>query len=366
MRGNHKLRMGLFGANCSSGRYITTLPGRWSASWEDNLRMAQLADEAGLDFLLPIGRWKGYGGVTDYSGTTLETITWATGLLAKTKRISCFGTVHVPLFHPLIAAKQMVTADHVGEGRFGLNVVCGWNEDEFAMFGVDGKDHDGRYAQGQEWVEVVTRAWTEDDFDYHGTYYDLHGVREKPKPYGGTRPILMNAGRSPQGRAFAVRNCDALFTQPGNAGFDPVGLEAATTLLQQTRAQAAAVGRTIDLYTNGYVCCKPTLAQAQDYLRYVCEENADWQAIDNMMGMRGLLDGLSPEEADRARRRWATNSGGFSIVGDPDMVAEQFATISRIGYSGIAFTLVHYADDLPYLAAEVLPRLEKLGVRAPS
>ena len=59
------------------------------------------------------------------------------GCSAHTKRITVFGTVHAPLFHPMIAAKQIVTADHVGEGRFGLNIVVGWNEGEFEMFGVD-------------------------------------------------------------------------------------------------------------------------------------------------------------------------------------------------------------------------------------
>ena len=59
-----------------------------------------MADEAGIDFLLPIGRWKGYGGDTDYQGATYETITWATGLLAQTKRITVFGTVHAALFPP--------------------------------------------------------------------------------------------------------------------------------------------------------------------------------------------------------------------------------------------------------------------------
>ena len=92
--------------------------------------------------MLPVGRWKGYGGDTDYMGTTLETITWATGLLAHTKRLVVFGTVHAPLFHPVIAAKQMVTADHISGGRFGLNIVVGWNEDEFQMFGVTQREHD--------------------------------------------------------------------------------------------------------------------------------------------------------------------------------------------------------------------------------
>ena len=137
MHGSNKLQIGLFGPNCSSGRAVTLVPERWSGNWPDNKRLAQMSDDAGIDFLLPIGRWKGYGGDTDYQGTTLETITWATGLLASTKRITVFGTVHAPIFNPVVAAKEMVTADHIGEGRFGLNIVVGWNEGEFDMFGVE-------------------------------------------------------------------------------------------------------------------------------------------------------------------------------------------------------------------------------------
>src|SRR5581483_11068877 len=96
----------------------------------------------------------------------LESITWACGLLAATQRINVFATVHVPLNHPVVAAKQMVTADHIGRGRFGVNVVCGWNEDEFAMFGVTKKEHEDRYAQGAEWWTIIQRIWAgEGPFD---------------------------------------------------------------------------------------------------------------------------------------------------------------------------------------------------------
>jgi len=145
MHNANALKIGLFGANCSSARTATLVPERWLASWPDCLQMARIADEAGIDFLLPIGRWKGYGGSSNFHGTTFETVTWACGLLAATKRIAIFGTVHAPLFHPLIAAKEMVTADHIGQGRFGLNVVAGWNESEFEMFGVAQRDHHDRY-----------------------------------------------------------------------------------------------------------------------------------------------------------------------------------------------------------------------------
>src|SRR4029077_5814212 len=83
MGSRNRLKLGLFGANCSSGRAVTMVPERWSGSWADCLRLAQRAEDFGIEFMLPIGRWKGYGGDTDYQGATFETVTWASGLLAQ-------------------------------------------------------------------------------------------------------------------------------------------------------------------------------------------------------------------------------------------------------------------------------------------
>src|SRR6266699_4007692 len=76
------LKIGIFGANCSSGRSATTVPERWSASWADCLKLACIADTAGSDFMLPIARWKRYVGEIDFHGSTLETVPWAVGLLS--------------------------------------------------------------------------------------------------------------------------------------------------------------------------------------------------------------------------------------------------------------------------------------------
>jgi hypothetical protein len=115
MGSTNRLKLGLFGANCSSGRAVTRVPERWSGSWPDCVTLAQMADRAGIEFMLPIGRWKGYGGDTDYQGATWETVAWACGLLAKTERLTVFGTVHAPLISPLIAAKEFVTAKDIGK-----------------------------------------------------------------------------------------------------------------------------------------------------------------------------------------------------------------------------------------------------------
>jgi FMNH2-dependent dimethyl sulfone monooxygenase len=357
-------KIGLFGANCSSGRAVTMVPERWRASWRENVALAQMADAAGIDFLLPIGRWKGYGGDTDYQGSTFETITWATGLLAKTERITVFGTVHAPLFPPIIAAKQMVTADHVGEGRFGLNIVCGWNEGEFDMFGVRPGDHERRYAQGQEWIDALQAIWTRNDFDFDGDFYRLHGVRAKPKPWADSRPVIMNAGASPEGKAFAIRNTDALFTTARRATEELMPFEEAARDVAAAKAQAHAQGHQIGVYTVGVVTVRPTQREAEDYERYV-QDNTDWNAVDAIMEMKGL-NSKPPEIRANIRAGYARGMGGLPLTGTPDSIAAMLADISAAGFNGIAISFINYLDELPYFRDEVLPRLERLGLRTAS
>jgi FMNH2-dependent dimethyl sulfone monooxygenase len=369
MGSGNRLKLGFFGANVSSGKNATTVPERWQATWDDNVRLAEAADAAGFEFFLPIGRWKGYGGETGYQETSLETITWAAAILARTERIHVFGTVHVPLFHPVIAAKQMVTADQVGHGRFGLNIVCGWSEDEFAMFGIAGMGHTERYELGQEWLDAVRRMWTDPgDFDFHGKYFHLDGVRSKPKPFGGTHPAIMNAGSSQIGRGFALRNCDAFFTSVRASHFDEQtgiitpAIDQLTETVRDVRASAAALGRQIGIFTNVNIICKPTQKEAMDYYRYVLEEHADWDAIDGQITAGGTVKDLDSPEYMKRRQNHIRQ---FPLIGDPDRVAELLGVLSTTGFDGIGITTVNFLDDFALLRDAVLPRLEAAGLRAP-
>jgi alkanesulfonate monooxygenase SsuD/methylene tetrahydromethanopterin reductase-like flavin-dependent oxidoreductase (luciferase family) len=356
----NKLKIGLFGANCSSGRAVTKVPERWTGNWPDNLKLARMADAAGIDFLLPIGRWKGYGGDTDYQGETLETLTWASGLLASTKRVTVFGTVHAPLFNPVIAAKEMVTADHIGEGRFGLNIVVGWNEGEFEMFGVEQREHEARYDYAQEWLDVIKLIWSDqEDFDFQGKYFDMKGIRGKPKPYGRTRPLMMNAGSSPTGQAFAIRNCDAFFIQASRDS-----LEETSKRVSGVQALARQSEREIGVYTVGVVTCRGTRKEAEDYYHYSIVEHADWSAVDGILALKNISPQTVPMEEFKLRRsQYAQGMGGLPIVGDPDFVATQLADLSKAGLTGVGISLVNYIEELPFFCAEVLPRLARMGVR---
>jgi FMNH2-dependent dimethyl sulfone monooxygenase len=354
------LKLGIFGANLSSGMAATKVPERWSGSWEENIALARMLDAAGMDFMLPVARWKGFGGATNFEGAGFETITWACGLLGATERITVFGTVHAPLVHPVFAAKQFVTVDHLSRGRFGLNLVCGWNEDEFEMFGVAQRDHEERYAYGEEWLRVVRMMWENaDTFDFDGQFIKLHAVEAEPKPFGATQPVIMNAGSSPTGKAFAIDHCAYLLAPIRTR------LEDAAPNVADARKRAAAQGKGLGVMTTATVVCRPTQREADEYYAYYADEQADWEAVERMIdiGMRGASTTMQPEHFKAMKLRFAAGYGGWPLTGNPDSVAKGLIAISETGFSGVALSFVNYLTEFPYFRDEVLPRLERAGVR---
>ena len=356
----NKLKLGTFSANCSGGMAVTKVEERWDNSWDNNIDLVQQCDEAGIEFMLPIARWIGYGGDTDFHGNVLETVTWAAGLAAHSSKIQVFATVHTAFNHPIVTAKQLATLDQLSGGRIGLNVVAGWNKPEYDAFGKDlPGDHADRYAMAQEWFDYVQKLWRMDEaFDWEGTFYQGKGVYSLPHPVQDRIPII-NAAASEEGRNFAMCNADFLFT--------PVfAFEQARDTVQDISTRAASVSRQVDVLTFCTVVCRPTQQEAEDYLNWYADENADWEAVDNLMTLQGLhAQSFTPEALGMFRDRFAAGHGGFPMVGTPDTIADLLEQLSATGVAGTALAFVDYAKEFPYFRQEVLPRLERKGLRQP-
>jgi dimethylsulfone monooxygenase len=355
-------KIGLFSSNCSGGLAVTKVPERWSASWEDNLALAKLSDEIGIDFLLPIARWIGYGGDTNFHGGVLDPVALAAAQLAVTERLTVFSTIHTAFNHPLVAAKELATLDQIGPGRAGLNVVAGWNKPEYEAMGVDlPTDHDTRYAMAQEWFEIVSRIWSEPgSFDHEGQFFQLHGVEGDPKPTDGMIPIL-NAGSSAQGIDYAGHNANVLFTIVADAkGDGPGKVEEIQTLARER------YGREVGVFTPCHVVCRPTHEEAEEFLNYYAVENADWDAVDNLMALQGLhAQSFTPEMLELFRGRFAAGHGTLPLIGTPDEVAQILIDLDAGGFDGCTVSFLDYTGELPYFVEEVVPRLEAAGIRAP-
>jgi alkanesulfonate monooxygenase SsuD/methylene tetrahydromethanopterin reductase-like flavin-dependent oxidoreductase (luciferase family) len=358
--GGNRFKLGVFGINCSGG--LSLLKERWHGSWGDNVNVAKLADEAGLECLVPLQRWKGYGGISNVNSHCLDSIAWASGLLGQTRHLSIFATVHATLLHPVFAAKQMATADLIGGGRFGVNLVPGSNAAEFRMFGQELDEHLDRYAMAQEWWDVIRRVWSsEAEFDFEGRYFNLKGVIGRPVPYAGMPP-MMNAGASPVGRDFAVRNSDMHYDWCQSP-------EDSHERIKESKARA--LPRPLQVWSPISVVCRPTQTEVKDFLDD-CVASADWEAIDRRNASRLAPRGSKSQSADsvaairrQEEARAVIARDHYSIFGTPDHVADELARLSEAGFDGVSIIFVNYLQELPYFVQEVIPRLEHRGLRSP-
>ncbi len=356
LKGPNRFKLGVFSTNADGGLAITDVPERWRAGWDDNLTAAGIADRAGLEFFLPIARWRGFGGKNRVREWSFETFTWAAGLASATERIGLFMTVHVPIVHPLYAAKALATVDHISKGRAGLNIVCGWNPQEFAMFGVALGEKG--YVQAAEWIGLIERAYSASQpFDFMGEYYQLKGVVSRPASVQVPRPVTMNAAFGGPGRDFAAKNCDYLFSTFSE-------LEDGKNHVADIRQRAAGFGREVGIYTVCHVVCRETQKEADDYYEKYAVTEADHAAVDaHMQGKKEFSKSHDASAYDLYRKRFAGGAGSYPLVGTPEKIVDDMLKISNQGYAGAALTFVNYTYELPFFCDRVLPLMKQAGLR---
>ncbi len=346
------MHLGIFMPNCSNAYSISTykrVPDDWT--FESNLAITRAAEEAGFDFLFPVSRWRGFGGESNYLGNSLETMTWASALLANTSRIGIFSTVHVPVFHPLVVAKMGATLDHIGHGRWGINIVSGWCKGEFQMMGLDILDHAERYARTEQFIECVTGLWREKpgSFDYDSEWYQIRGGYVSPQP--ATQPPIVNAGTSDAAREMVAKRCDWSFMCPPT-------LEIAAEIAGDVKARAKRHGRSVRCVA----AVQPLWDErAEDALaeRERIVAGADPVAIQNWAGELGIESGSFD---DTPLDAYAFGAGALPMVGTRETVAEILKDLYEAGIDGVLFCFHDFLEDTRRVSREIVPLMKEMGI----
>ncbi len=351
------LRLGIFMPNCSYGTSISTYkpdPEDWRI--ERNREIAAAAEGAGFHFLFPVSRWRGFGGETNYLGTSIETMTWAASLLTTTKRIQVFSTVHIPAFNPLVAAKMGASLDHIGNGRWGINLVSGWNKAEFEMMGVEILEHGDRYRRTAQFIEILKGLWTEPpgSFDYESDWYTIRGGYVSPQPVAKPHPPIVNAGSSDDARETVARHCDWAFMSPPT-------LETNARVAADFKARAARHGRSVRCVSAVYLVCRDTEAQAAAERDRIVAQ-MDRPAAENWCRELGIESGSFD---DHTLEMIALGAGAMPIVGDAEAVAEQLARLYDAGVDGALMSYPDYLADTERIGRDIVPRLRERGVLSP-
>jgi len=350
--------LAVFSSNMAGGANLTTVDGPPVVTWGETIRIAQAAERAGFEAIIPVARWRSPSTTADAAAhRSFETFTWAAGVAACTETIQVFATFHIPTVHPVRAAKEIATVDHISGGRLGVNVVAGWNTSDFQMFGIDLAEHDQRYEIAGEWMEFLDRIFTgEQPFDFDGRYFKSTTVISEPRPVQAPGPLVMSAGFSPAGREFAAQFADINFVITPDRS-------AARGAIAAVKQRAREVyGRELKVFGAAHILCRESDAAAQAEYRRVVHDHGDFAgaaaAIQSLMGGSQSAE-FAPEMQEAAIFGFFANA----MVGSPEHVVEQFEAMRDDGLDGAAVSWVDYEEGIDQFAETLGPLMADAGLR---
>ncbi len=196
-------------------------------------RVARIAEEAKFDSVFLADSPVLWGKPSRRPAGRLEPTVLLTALAAVTSRIGLIATASTTYNEPYNLARRFSSLDHVSGGRAGWNIVTTAGDDAARNFGLDAQPaHLTRYDRAAEFVEVSKKLWDswDDDaivadkesgvharddrvhaIDHVGPHFRVQGPLNVPRSPQG-HPLLVQAGSSEDGRDFAARHAEAVFT----------------------------------------------------------------------------------------------------------------------------------------------------------
>jgi pyrimidine oxygenase len=236
------MQLGVFIPIGNNGWLISTTSPQYMPSYDLNRTIVQKAERFGFDFALSMIKLRGFGGPSQFWDHNLESFTLMAGLAAVTSRIQLFATIGVLTMPAPLVARMAVTIDSISKGRFGVNVISGWQETEYSQMGIwPGAEHyRRRYEYCEEYVTIMKELWSTGRSDFKGEFFTMDDCRCSPLP---SRPIpVVCAGQSDRGTRFAAEYADYNFV--ASSGFNNPGsvTHSLSRLVAATEASGRACG----------------------------------------------------------------------------------------------------------------------------
>ncbi|HEU0020761.1 MAG TPA: LLM class flavin-dependent oxidoreductase [Dehalococcoidia bacterium] len=374
MSNQRKLRLGSFlagtGSNMASWRHPAAVADG-AINLEYYQSLTRKAEEAKLDFVF-------FGDGLYISEKShpiflnrFEPLTLLATLAAHTTRIGLAATLSTTYSDPYTVARQFASIDHISNGRAGWNIVTSPLEGSALNYSRrEHPQHDLRYRMAHEFVEVTKGLWDswEDDafprnketgqfFDptrmhrlnHRGEFYSVQGPLNISRSKQG-RPVLIQAGSSEAGRAFASRHADVIFT--GQAT-----LEDARQFYQDIKGRAVKHGRNPAeiLILPG---CAPVVGPTPEEAEGKYQEIANLVEVEDALNYLGRyfndldftqyeLDQPFPDLGDFGRNGWESATDRLKKLAiDEHLTLRQLARRTTTPKGAFVGTPVQVADTM--------------------
>ena len=353
VHGSDPIKFAYWVPNVSGGLVISNIEQRTSWDIDYNIKLAQLAEQAGFDYALSQIRFTaGYGAEYQH-----ESVSFSHALLAATERLKVIAAILPGPWAPALAAKQIATINHLTKGRVAVNIVSGWFRGEFAAIGEPWLDHDERYRRSEEFIRALRGIWTQDSFTHKGFFYHFDNYSLKPKPIEPL-PEIFQGGSSRAARDMASRVSDWYFTN-GNTP-DEIGKQ-----VDDIQNKAARNGHSVRVGVNAFAIARDTEAEAKAVLAEIIRK-ANPEAVNAFAHEVKNAGKASPE----GQGNWAKSTfddlvqdnDGFrsNLIGTPQQIAERILALKDAGTSLILLGFLHFQEEVEHFGKHVIPLVRQL------
>jgi FMNH2-dependent dimethyl sulfone monooxygenase len=317
---------------------------RMAASFDYNRRVAQRAEALGFDITLLAEL-----NLNDIKGATapvLECWTTAAALASVTEKLELMNAIRPGFRLPAVTAKMAANIDHISNGRFSLNVVSAWWEQEMREYGGQWVAHDERYERTREFIEVMRGMWSEEEFSYDGKYYKIDRAHLSPKPVRKPWPTLYAGGESEDAKQMISRYCDGYLMH----GDPPENVRPKVEDMKRRRDELKLGPMAYGIAA--YVICR-------DSQREVDQEIERITNVKDAAGYFGFKDFTTQSKLERelTLRDYSVSNRGLrtNLTGTAEQIAERITELREAGVEIFLMQMSPMLEEIERFGEEVIP-----------
>ena len=349
------MEIGVFVPIGNNGWLISSTSPQYMPTFDLNKTVTQAADRYGLDFALSMIKLRGFGGKTEFWEHNLESFTLMAGLAAVTKRIKIFATASTLVMPPAIVARMAATIDSIAPGRFGINLITGWQKAEYSQMGLwPGESHYAdRYNYLAEYAQILRELLDTGVSDFKGRYFTMDDCRVSPHP---SDVKLICAGSSDAGLEFTARYADYSFA----LGVGVNTPTAFTGVNKRLKSFTDKTGRKVGTYLLTMIIADETdeaaMAKWQLYRDGADQDALRWlsdQAAPNAKG------GANTNTTQLADPTSAVNLNMGTLVGSYASVARMLDEMAAVpDTSGVLLTFDDFVKGMEDFGTRIQPLMK--------
>jgi FMNH2-dependent dimethyl sulfone monooxygenase len=314
------------------------------ATWDYTRRLTLRAEDLG--YSLTLIAELNLNDIKGVEAPSLDAWSTAAALAAVTSRLELMVAVRPTFHNPALLAKQAANIDRISNGRLTLNVVSSWWADEATKYGIAFDQHDDRYARTSEWLDVLDGCWSQQGFNYSGSYYKVAENVLSPKPVSQPRPRLYAGGESETAKNLIAQKCDAYLMH----GDDPatVGKKIA-----DMRTRREELGLPPLVYgVAGYAIVRDSEGEAKQEVERITNVQ---QSARGYANYQQWITGSKLEQKVSLEDYSVSNRGLRSgLVGTPEQIRARLQEFEDVGVDLVLLQSSPQLEEMERFSAQVI------------